>query len=87
MMTTHFRVKVTETKSTHLLFLVLHLLLAGVDDLLVIGHGVLVTHLEGLGRAEISPLPFSTSLLKMASKFIEVRFSCMEHRGTLSAEL
>ena len=60
-----------ETKSTHLLFLVLHLLLAGVDDLVVVG-GVLVTHLEGLGRAEISPLPFSTSLLKMASKFIEV---------------
>ena len=76
MMTTHFRVKVTETKSTHLLFLVLHLLLAGVDDLVAIG-GVLVTHLEGLGRAEISPLPFSTSLLKMASKhcfFIEVCF-------------
>ena len=88
MMTTHFRVKVTETKSTHLLFLVLHLLLAGVDDLVAIG-GVLVTHLEGLGRAEISPLPFSTSLLKMASKhcfFIEVCFFVW-NRGTLSAEL
>ena len=41
-----------------------------------------MTHLEGLGRAEISPLPFSTSLLKMASKFIEVRF-CMEQRDAL----